>query len=595
MGSKLTEEANKQRIARRISTITAAVSLTLAIAGVPTARAQDSSAAATASTTDAAPGEAEITIAGNHPAEAADFAAGPEIAPTQSLRMEVVLALHNRAALDQLIAAQQDRTSPQYHQWLTPAEFSARFGPTQSDLAAVSTWLSSQGFRVESQSLPLRKVIFSGPAANAESAFGVTIHTDSTQKLFTNMNDPVVPKSIAPMVGSIRGLSNLAHAQPAVQVSPDFATSPNTKIKKLGTHFGPNDLYTFYDETPPTSSSNNGAGTDCIALLEDSDFDDASVNAFTSEFGLSPVSVVRILPDGSNPGENGDIIETLLDVEYAHAAAPGVTIYAYIGNNSASANGSGVLDAGIRAVSDDICGAISISFSYCGQPSSFYTGEIDPIAAQAAVQGQAVFASSGDFGAAGYVVNKQGNACVAGTSRNVSELSADPNITAVGGTQFTPHYKKGVDVGNTRESIWKDKLGSGGGGESGVFAKPSYQSGIIPTDSNRDVPDVSLVASPLHPGFFLGYRGEIACCIGGTSLSAPYWAGITQLAAQKAGVSRIGPLNPILYSISGFRDVSKGINTFHRVTGFKATAGYDRSSGLGTPDIDTLTNAIAAH
>lgn len=575
--------------------MTAAISLTFAIAGVSPARAQDSAAAATASTNDATAGEAKVSIAGNHPAEGADFAAGPEIASTQPLRMAVMLALHNRAALDQLIAAQQDRTSPQYHQWLTPAEFSARFGPTQSDIAAVSSWLSSQGFTVESQSLPLRKVVFSGPAASAESAFGVTIHTDSTQKRYTNLNDPVVPKSIAPMVASIRGLSNLAHAQPAVQVSPDFAKLPDAKIGKLRTHFGPNDLYTFYDETPPTSSTNNGAGTDCIAVLEDSDLDNGSVNAFDSEFGVESFSPVRVFPDGSNPGENGDAIETLLDVEYAHAAAPGVAIYAYIGNDSESESGNGVLDAGIQAANDDTCGAISISFSFCGEPSTFYTGEIDSIAAHAASQGQAVFASSGDFGAAGYVINKQGNACVAGTSHNVSELSADPNITAVGGTQFTPHYKKGNDVGSTRESVWKDKTGSGGGGESGAFPKPSYQSGLIPTDANRDVPDVALVASPLHPGFFLGYQGGIACCIGGTSMGAPYWAGVAQLAAQKAGVTRIGPLNPILYSIAGFRDVTKGINTFHHVTGFKATVGYDRSSGLGTPDIDNLTSAIAAH
>lgn len=591
MASKLPEKANKQRIARRIRAMAAAISLAFAVAGLCTA--QTAAAASTASSSDAADGEARVAISGNHPAEAADFAAGPEIASTQTLRMEAVIALHDRTALDALIAAQQDRSSPQYHQWLTPAEFSARFGPTQSDLSAVSSWLSGQGFTVESQSLPLRKVVFSGAAANVESAFGVTIHTDSSQKHYTNLNDPVVPKSIASIVASIRGLSNLAHAQPAVQISPDFSAVPDFKIGKF-THFGPSDLYTFYDETPPTSPSNNGSSADCIAVIEDSDLDNASVNAFDKEFGVEFFNPVHMFPDGGNPGEfYPDDLEALLDVEYAHAAAPGVAIYAYIGDNAESESGSGLVDAGMAAVNDDTCGAISISFSFCGEPSSFFIGEIDPIAAQAASQGQAVFASSGDFGAAGYVVKD--DTCVAGSSRNVSELSADPNITAVGGTQFTPHYKKGNDVGSARESVWKDKTGSGGGGESGVFPKPSYQSGLIPTDSNRDVPDVSLVASPLHPGFFYGYQGAIYCCIGGTSLSAPYWAGIAQLAAQKAGTTRVGPLNPILYSIAGFRDVTKGNNGFHGVTGFNASVGYDRSSGLGTPDIDNLTSAIAAH
>ncbi|MFZ1886629.1 MAG: S53 family peptidase [Candidatus Binataceae bacterium] len=596
MASISAEKANKKRIACRIGAMAAAISLAFATAAVSTASAQVSASASSASSSDAAAGEAKVAIAGNHPAEAADLTSGPEIASTKSLRMEVVLALHNRAALDALIAAQQDRSSPQYHQWLTPAEFSARFGPTQSDVAAVSSWLSGQGFSVESQSLPMRKIVFSGAAANAESTFGVKIHTDQTQTRFANLSDPVVPKSIASSVASIRGLSNLGHALPALELSPNFSSVPDVKIGKV-THFGPNDLYTFYDEAPPTSSSNNGTGADCIAVAEDSDFDDGSVIAFDNQFGVAAIDSVRIYADGSDPGESGnDAIEALLDVEYAHAAAPGVPIYAYIGNNLASPDGSGVLDAAAKAVSDDTCGAISLSFSFCGQPSSFYTGSIDPIAAQAASQGQAVFASSGDFGAAGYV--EQNDTCVPGSTRNVSELSADPNITAVGGTQFTPHYKKGNDFSHTRESIWKDKSGSGGGGESGIFPKPTYQSGLISTDTNRDVPDVSLAASPLHPGFFLGYNDAIYCCIGGTSLSAPYWAGIAQLAAQKSGATRVGPLNPTLYSIAsggGIRDVTKGNNTFHKVTGFKATAGYDRSSGLGSPDIDNLTSAIAAH
>lgn len=589
MASKLTEKANKKRIRQWI------VSISLAFAVASIAAPRTAAAASAGSPGDPANAEAKVTIVGNHPAEAASFTNGPEIASAQTLRMEVVLALHDRPALDALIAAQQDRSSPQYHQWMTPAEFNARFGPTQSDVSAVSSWLSGQGFTVEPQSQPMRKIVFSGAAASAESAFGVKIHTDSTQKLYSNLNDPIVPKSISSMVASIRGLSNLAHAQPAIELSPDFSAVPDVKIGKV-THFGPNDLYTFYDETPPTSSSNNGTGTDCIALIEDSDFDNGSVNAFDGEFAVASFSPTRVLSDGSDPGEVGnDATEALLDVEYAHAAAPGVPITAYIGNSAVS--GNGVLDAGLNAVSDNTCGAISISFSFCGEPGTFYTGEIDPLAAQAASQGQAVFASSGDYGAAGLVLGSQ-NTCVAGTSRNVSELSADPNITAVGGTQFKPHYKKGVDSGSTRESVWKDKSGSGGGGESGVFPKPSYQSGLISTDSNRDVPDVSLAASPLHPGFFLGYQGAIFCCIGGTSLSAPYWAGIAQLAAQKAGATRVGPLNATLYSIASggsIRDVTKGNNTFHKVTGFKATVGYDRGSGLGTPDINNLTSAIAAH
>ncbi|MHB8380808.1 MAG: S53 family peptidase [Candidatus Binataceae bacterium] len=582
------------RISSGVGAVVAVLSL------VVTAAAQGQGFAAASGAT---PGQATtiaqgLPIAGDHPAEAANFAGGPEISASKILRMQISLALRDRAGLDQLIAAQQDPSSPQYHQWLTPSEFNARFGPTESDLATVTAWLATQGFTLETQSLPQRKVVFSGAAASAESAFAVKIHTDPAGKRYANLDDPIVPKSIAPMVASIRGLSNLVHARPTVELSPDFSAVPNVKLGKV-THFGPNDLYTFYGQTPPTSSANNGAGADCIAVVEDSNFDDGSVDVFNNEFGLEQFTAVRVYADGADPGPTGeDEIEALLDVEYAHAAAPGVPIYAYIGDDLVAQSGNGVLDAAARAVSDNICGAISVSFSFCGVPSAFYASEVDPIAKQAAAQGQTVFASAGDFGAAGYALNKQGTACVAGSLRNVSEVSADPNITAVGGTQFRPRYKNGNDVGSVRESVWKDKTGAGGGGESGVFPKPSYQSGLIPKDSNRDVPDVSLAASPLHPGFLFGYQGAVYCCIGGTSLGSPYWAGIAQLAAQKENSTRVGPLNATLYSIAsgaGIRDVTKGGNAFHRVAGFRATKGYDRASGLGTPNIDNLTDAIAAH
>ncbi len=539
-----------------------------------------------------APLAASAAITGDHPLEAANYAAGPEIAASTPLAMQVVFALRNSSALDRLLAEQQDPSSPEYHHWLKPGEFVARFGPSDTDVAAVRSWLAGQGFTVEALSADKRVLGFSGAATQAEAAFAVKIHTDATGTKFANLSDPVVPKSLAPIIASLRGLSNLTHAQPNVALSSGFATTPAVKIGKLQ-RFGPNDIYTFYDQTPPSSSSNNGSGADCIAVIEVSDFDDASVNAFDQEFGVAPINLVRVLADGSDPGQIGtSYVEALLDVEYAHAAAPGVPIYAYIGDD-ATTNDAGLLDAAARAITDDTCGAISLSFSVCGAAPSFFTETIDPLAKQAASQGQAVFVSSGDDGAAGLVLNKQGTGCVAGRTKNVNEISADPNVTSVGGTQFKPRFRSGNDVGNVTESVWHNARGASGGGESAIFAKPSYQTGIISTDPNRDVPDVSFAASPITPGFFLGFEGQIACCVGGTSLGAPYWAGIAQLAAQRDG-KRVGPLNPALYShSSNLRDVTKGNNGFHGVKGFKATVGYDRATGLGTPDIENLLNALA--
>lgn len=540
---------------------------------------------------------AATTIVGNHADEAADFAGGPEIAGSKTLRMQISLALRHRDAVDNLIDAQQDSSSPQYHQWLAPGEFDARFGPTQAQVSSVAAWLARKGFKVESTSVAKRAIVFSGAAGSAESVFKVKIHTSASGALYANLGDPSVPTSIAPLVGSIGGLSNILRSRPNVRYLPNASASPGVTIGNA-TAFGPSDLYSFYDQTPPTSSSNNGAGADCIAVIEDSDFDDPSVAAFDTRFALPTIDLTRKLSSNGGDPTNPDETETLLDIEYAHAAAPGVPIVAYIGDDATSPDADGLIDAAKQAVSDDTCGAIGISFSLCGGAKKFYSHELNGFLAQAATQGQSVFVATGDDGAAGYTFDKNSDMCVQGRKRNVNELSADPHVTAVGGTQFFAFYSGGNDVGNATEMVWNDQHGASGGGSSKIFAKPRYQKGIRKMGSKRAVPDVSLAASPDTPGFFFGSGGEVVCCIGGTSLGTPYWAGIAQLLAQHEGVRRVGNLNTALYAINksggaGIRDVTQGSNSAFGVVGFSAVAGYDRASGLGTPDIDLLLDSIA--
>ncbi len=573
-------------INRLIRVGAAAVILALAVAG-GSARAQNSAA---------------TTIVGNHPDEAADFANDPEIGAGKNLRMQITLALHNQDALKKLLEAQQDPSAPQYHQWLSPGEFNARFGPTESEVSSVAAWLTSKGFMVQSASAAKRAVVFSGSAATAQSAFKVKIHANHSGALYVNLGDPSVPAAIAPLIGSIRGLSNILRAHPNVKYAANAL--PDVTIGN-STAFGPNDLYTFYDQTPPSSGSNDGTGADCIAVIEDSNFDDGSVAAFDSQFTLPAINLTRKFPSNNgDPGSNGtDETESLLDVEYAHAAAPGVPIFAYIGDDATSPIHDGLVDAIAQAASDSTCGAISISFSFCGGSKRFYSHVLNSFLMQGAAQGQAIFVATGDFGAAGLVFDKSSNSCVEGTKKNINELSADPHVTAVGGTQFNPNFgTDGNDVGNVAETVWNDPFGASGGGNSKIFAKPIFQKKIPKQGSRRAVPDVSFAASPHNPGFFLGQPGKqgpgVACCIGGTSLGTPYWAGIAQLAAQREGTARIGNMNTTLYSIykaggAGFRDVTMGNNIVNRAGGFTATTGYDRASGIGTPDIELLLGAIA--
>jgi subtilase family serine protease len=546
------------------------------------------------------------TLGGNHsPEVAARLASAQPIAPGRMLRMSITMRLRNRAELDQLLRDLQDPNSAQYHQWLGPGQFQARFGPTQADVARVANWLTSSGFQVDSPSEAGRTVAFHGRADTAERAFGVKIAATSNGVSFANLSDPSVASDVAPLVASVSGLSNTIHWTAASQIEPeDLASQPAAKIGKVRA-FGPRDLWTFYDENSLLQSGVDGSGTDCMAIVADSEFDMASVDAFDGEFGLPTVSLTKIYPDGTSPGTNGDLIEALLDVQYAHAAAPGAPIRVYIGDQtSPSVSAYGALyDAAAAAVSDDKCSSINISFAICDPVNSDFTNVIDPLAMQAAAQGQTITVATGDWGAAAIVENSSMTGCAIAGRRGVSELAADPWVLAAGGTKFNPKYSRaGDDVGSRKEHAWKDgskkSKGATGGGVSAIFSQPSYQHSVEPSQTMRTIPDIAFGSSPLHPGYFLGYQDGIACCIGGTSLASPYWSGISHLVEQETG-TRPGPMNSALYTLaatgaaSGIRDVRGGNNSFNGVKGYKATRGYDLTTGWGTPDIGVLVPALA--
>jgi pseudomonalisin len=560
-------------------------------------------------------------LEGNHPAAAAEFRALSHANAVMPLQMQVTLALRNRSDLESLLAEQQDPTSPNYHKWLTPDEFGQRFGPDPAGAQVVSDWLTSAGFTVTSVDLKSRSIKFIGTVADAERVFTTTISKFGDGSTYANTSDPQIPSQFVGIIGAIDGLDNMRRAIPASHsIAPNSSAMPIEGIQKplelatnldlssrlpalpsvarpdvtIGstTAFAPSDLYTFYDENPLLKGGVNGSGGLCIAIVGTSDFSTAAVSFFNSFFRLpdNSASITRVFPAG-NPGTNGAEIEALADLEWSHVVAPSAGQVFY-----ATQNLTGAIS---QAVNDNACGAINISFSICAASSTFFTGVLDPLFAQAASQGQSVFISSDDFGAAGGVA--QMTTCVAGTSRGVSEMAASPNVTAVGGTQFVPNYDgSGNDIGFTSENVWNDSGGASGGGASALFPKPSYQAGPgVPADGARDVPDVAMIAG--FPGVFVGTESNgsvgIGCCFGGTSLSAPIWAGINRLASQISG--RQGNMNPRIYQLAAagtgrFRDITSGSNGFNGVPGFPAIAGYDQATGWGTVDISRFVNSFVA-
>jgi pseudomonalisin len=551
------------------------------------------------------------TLAGNHPREAETMVSIGDAQPSQLLSMQIHFAVRNRAELDQLLAEQQNPASPNYHQWLSNGEYNRRFGPRPVDIDAVVEWLRSEGFAVESTAD--EHVEFSGTVAQAQRTFATRIARFGDGSTYANVIDPTIPARFAGVIGNILGLDNMNHAVPVappMPVKPHTPPSPgNGNVRpsqssgayapqvavngRIG--FGPQDVRTFYDET--VMSGQDGSGG-CVAIVGTSDFLDDAINAFQSQLMSTEAgfNITRVV-HGTNPGPThaGDETEAELDLEWSHAVATGAAQKFHFGKNLAS---------NIAGAVNDSCDIVSISFAFCGPPSG-YASPIDALMKKAAALGESVFVSSGDNGSAGYASLQCGPTGHPG----VSEIAADPNVTAVGGTKFNPNYDSNFnDVGySNNEQVWNAGSFATGGGASQIYRKPTYQSGPgVPADGRRDIPDVALIAGA--PGAFWGHDsgggGAVACCINGTSLSAPLWAGFARMLSQVVGF-RLGPMNPLIYQLanlqfgpqsaaSGFHDITIGNNGLDGVIGFNAGPGYDQASGWGTIDFDVFAAAVKA-
>jgi len=553
------------------------------------------------------------TLAGNHPREAETLVSIGNAEPSQPLSMEIRFAIRNEAELNRLLAEQQNPASPNYHKWLATDEYNRRFGPRDSDIDAVAEWLKGEGFTVESTSDGSLK--FAGTVAQAQRSFQTRIARFGDGSTYANVDDPAIPARFAGVIGNIAGLDNMTRVVPLapqpMSIKPRAPSSsdggkapqarstgpyaPQALVLNRGIAFGPQDIRTFYDETVTNGQDGSGG---CVAIVGISDVLNDSLEAFQNQFMSNETgfNITRVL-HGNNPGttQDGREIEAEVDLEWSHAVAPGAAQRFHLGGN--------LLDDISGAVSDS-CDVISISFAFCGPPSG-YAASVDRLMKKAAALGKSVFVSSGDDGAAGYSMTN----CQPGNRPSVSEMAADPNVTAVGGTQFVPNYDSQFnDVGySNNEQVWNDGGAASGGGASQVYGKPTYQTGPgVPADKKRDIPDVALIAG--SPGLFWGHdfsgSGGIDCCIGGTSLSAPIWAGFTRVLSQMLG-TQLGPMNPLIYRLAnqqfgpqgaanGFHDITIGNNILDGVAGFNAGPGYDQATGWGTIDFDVFAAAVKA-
>jgi hypothetical protein len=343
-----------------------------------------------------------------------------------------------------------------------------------------------------------------------------------------------------------------------------------------------------------------------VAVEEYAPYAASDVLAYDKCVGVLPPAaatdplVHNVLVDGgTSPGSASGSDEPTLDVEELRALAPGAALDVYLGPNDVT----GPVDTLQRIATDDTAQAVSISWGIC-EAFSDHQDET-PIFEQMAAQGQTVFAASGDSGSSDCIAQSPTNgALLIGAA--VDDPASQPLVTGVGGltvNQLSP----------LTQSVWNDCVAffepgclgdAGGGGISTAYGRPAWQvapgtpSGAARGAHARLVPDLSVMGDP-STGMVL-YIGGAYQAIGGTSMGAPLMAALDVVAAQSCSQQSFGLLNPLLYAMGrhggDFNDVTVGNNAIATQTlqrnEYRATAGFDMASGLGSPSPATFLPAL---
>jgi subtilase family serine protease len=499
-------------------------------------------------------------LRGHVPAAVAGSRALHPLERSAKLSLSIGLSLRNEDQLDTLLAQISDPSSPNYRHYLTPEQFAERFGPTEADYQAMITLAKENGLTVTKTHSNRMVLGVSGGVGDVEKSFHVKMTSFSHPtrgEYFSADREPSVDTDIK--IAHIAGLSNFSLPKP--MDIRTYAKADVTGSAPNGGMIG-NDYRAAY--APNVTLT--GAGQ-TVALLEFDGFYPADVTRNFAAANLPPVPIKTLLLEGMSgvPGRFND--EVILDIMMAAYMAPGlssITLY----------EGSWTDDMLNTIATDNTAKQISSSWGFDTDDT------IEQIFKQFQAQGQSFLQASGDSGA--YM-------------GGVYPPSDDPNVTVVGGTSLAT---AGVDGPWSAESGWSGS----GGGVSWNYSIPSYQQNLNLTAAGgnqtmRNLPDVAMIAAG---GVYLIANNGAAMTVGGTSASAPLWAGFTALVNQQAvanGNPTVGFLNPAIYAIGNsgnysqdFHDIRSGSNGY-----YTSTVGYDLVTGWGSPTgqplIDDLSNA----
>jgi hypothetical protein len=403
--------------------------------------------------------EARLTpLRGNtHPLALPKFDRGA--APVTLLMDSMLLVLKRSAgqetALQKLMEAQQDKSSPNYHKWLSSEEFGKQFGPSDQDIQTVTAWLQSHGFQIGQVSRGRTVIEFSGDAGMVRQAFHTEIHkfVSDGEEHWANATDPEIPSGLAPVVAGVNTLHNfprraLSHNLGVVSRAKDtgvissaqplFTIPGGCGVQTTECYgVGPYDFATIYNVLPLWTGSPAIDGTgQTIAIVGETDINSQDVIDFRSFFGL-PTSRLQVIHNGPAPGtlHNGEESEALLDVQWSGAVAPGATIDYVV---TASTESSLGVDLSAQYIVDNnLAPIMSESYGLC-ELAVGTTGNqfFNQLWQQAAAQGITVFLASGDSGSAVCDAHNASPPAPAQYGLQVSGFSSTPYNISVGGTDF---------------------------------------------------------------------------------------------------------------------------------------------------------------
>jgi kumamolisin len=458
-------------------------------------------------------------------------------------------------------------------------------------LVALTGWAQDRGLAVRWRPGD-RWAIVEGPAENLGRAFGVDVHDyrgRRGQVFYASPQQPAVP---AALQDAVSGLGRILGYTPYHESRPPILSPPIPPMDVPDQGLTPSALRNVYDVTPLTSAGFTGTGSTIVVFAFDG-FDQADLDMFSSTFNLPKFTPTVV---GDMPAERSG--EATMDLEMAHAIAPDARKVLVNARPTVSGDGAYEKVAQMMESADrQFPGAVwSFSIGW-GCDKLLTAADLAPVRSALAVaqsHGTTAFNASGDLAGLECKGGQDWSAAPGADDIGLDAVASLPEMTDVGGTTLSTDRNGGW----LAEQAWFDvPLSHGtGGGVSALFDRPDWQRGVMPgNDQDRRLtPDVAAVADA-----FTGAKivfGQQVLVGGGTSQSAPIWAGIAAVMNQylvAKGGRLLGDLNPLLYRVAAiadlqsFRDVTLGGNAVA-----SAQPGFDLVTGLGTPQAHSLVRNL---